>query len=348
MVVDLLSGPGSSFPSSLTVAAGKLWFAATDGLRGIELWTSDGTAAGTRLVQDLAPLAISSHPDQLTAAGDSLYFVADDGVTGRELWSLPLTTPAGCQPSPTRLCLGYGRYQVVVTWRDFQKNVGAGQAVSLTPDTGYFWFFDPSNVELILKVLDGKGLNGHVWVFYGALSSVEYTITVTDTQTGLSRRYFNPLGQLASVGDTTGFGPLGAFSRSAPTVAAPSPPPLVRERTEPAAAAPCQPSTTRLCLRDGRFAVEASWKDFQGKTGKGRAVPLTGDTGYFWFFDAANVEVVLKVLDGTPLNGKHWVFYGALSNVEYTLTVTDTQTGKVKTYRNPSGRFASVADTAAF
>ena len=54
------------------------------------------------------------------------------------------------------------------------------------------------------------------------------------------------------------------------------------------------------------------------------------------------------MLDGTPLNGKFWVFYGALSNVEYTMTVTDTETGEVKTYKNPSGRFASVADTGAF
>ena len=63
-------------------------------------------------------------------------------------------------------------------------------------------------------------------------------------------------------------------------------------------------------------------------------------------FDA--IEVVLKVLDGRPVNGKFWVFYGALSNVEYTLTVTDTQTGVEKTYFNPLGRLASVADTGAF
>jgi hypothetical protein len=42
------------------------------------------------------------------------------------------------------------------------------------------------------------------------------------------------------------------------------------------------------------------------------------------------------------------VFYGALSNVEYTITVTDTSTGKTRTYFNPSGQLASVADTAAF
>ena len=50
----------------------------------------------------------------------------------------------------------------------------------------------------------------------------------------------------------------------------------------------------------------------------------------------------------TAVNGKHWVFYGALSSVDYTLTVTDTQTGQVRTYHNPPGRLASVADTGAF
>jgi hypothetical protein len=115
------------------------------------------------------------------------------------------------------------------------------------------------------------------------------------------------------------------------------------------AAAPCVPSATRLCLQGGRFAVEADWRDFQGNEGKGTAVPLPGgDTGWFWFFGPDNVEVVLKVLDGRPLTGKFWVFYGALSSVQYTLTVTDTETGNVKDYKNPSGWLASVADTGAF
>jgi hypothetical protein len=57
---------------------------------------------------------------------------------------------------------------------------------------------------------------------------------------------------------------------------------------------------------------------------------------------------VVKVLDGTAVTGHFWVFYGALSNVEYELTVTDTATGEVNVYTNPRGRFASVGDTAAF
>ncbi|HEX7184795.1 MAG TPA: ELWxxDGT repeat protein, partial [Thermoanaerobaculia bacterium] len=297
LVRDIYAGFGSARPWQLTAAGGRLLFAAHEPVHGLELWQSDGTSAGTRLVQDLAPLSGSSNPDHLTVAGDRLFFVADDGVVGREVWSLPLAGPAGCQPSPVRLCLSGGRYQVEASWRDFQGRTGLGQAVALTADTGYFWFFDDSNVETVVKVLDGTGSNGHAWVFYGALSNVEYTLTVTDTQTGLARRYFNPLRQFASIGDTRGFGPLGAFSSSpAPSIAAPSLLPLVAEWTDSAAATGvCQPGAERLCLNDNRFAVEVSWRDFQNRTGKGKAVGLTADTGYFWFFDDANVELVTKV-----------------------------------------------------
>jgi ELWxxDGT repeat protein len=339
---DIARGPFSSTPAAFTAAAGRILFTARDDAHGIELWQSDGTAAGTRLVHDVNPGPASSWPQSLTVAGGRLYFMADDGLAGRELWALPLSGPAACQPSERVLCLQGDRFRVEAAWRDFQLHNGAGTAVPITGDAGYFWFFSPSNAEVILKVLDGRSLNDHFWVFYGALSNVEYTLTVTDTQTGLTLRYLNPLGQLASVGDTTGFGPQGAFS-----VAPPSPPALVRRSKSPVSAV-CEPGPQRLCLGGGRFSVEAAWKDFAGKTGAGKAVPLSADTGYFWFFDAANAEVVLKVLDGTTVNGKHWVFYGALSNVEYTLTVTDTQTGEVRVYSNPKGRFASVADTGAF
>jgi ELWxxDGT repeat protein len=362
MVADVFPGPGSAIQDGPTAANGKLYFAADDGFHGRELWESDGTAAGTHMVADLAPDGGSSRPGDLTVAGDHLFFTADDGLTGREPWSLPLGGPAGCRPSATRLCLSGGRYQVEAAWLTDQGQSGTGTAVPLSADTGYFWFFSDSNVEVIVKVLDGQGVNGHVWVFYGALSNVEYNLTVTDTRTGLTRRYFNPLGQLASVGDTHAFGPLGASEanpRLPASTAAPSLPPLISARQGRAATVPCQASAQTLCLSHDRFAVEVAWKDFQGNTGKGTAVPLSGGsgadsgagsdtTGSFWFFSAANVELVVKALDGTPVNGHFWLFYGALSNVEYTLTVTDTQTGKIKTYTNPSGRFASVADTQAF
>jgi hypothetical protein len=114
------------------------------------------------------------------------------------------------------------------------------------------------------------------------------------------------------------------------------------------AKAACVPGATALCLNGGRFRVEIAWKDFTGRTGAGQASSLTADTGTFWFFDPANVEVVAKVLDGRTVNGKWWFFFGALSNVQYTITLTDTATGAIRTYKNPAGQFASAGDTAAF
>ena len=77
--------------------------------------------------------------------------------------------------------------------------------VDLTDETGLFWFFSPDNVELVIKVLDGRAVNGHFWVFYGALSNVAYKITVTDTERNEVRTYSNPLRNFGSVGDTAAF-----------------------------------------------------------------------------------------------------------------------------------------------
>ncbi|HTO88942.1 MAG TPA: hypothetical protein VMR54_15590, partial [Thermoanaerobaculia bacterium] len=104
----------------------------------------------------------------------------------------------------------------------------------------------------------------------------------------------------------------------------------------------CLPASDTLCLNAGRFKVQVAWRvPSQGKSGAGKAVPLTKDTGYFWFFNDANIELVIKVLDARALDRHFWVFYGALSNVEYTITVTDMQTKRVRTYFNPDGRLAS-------
>jgi hypothetical protein len=113
----------------------------------------------------------------------------------------------------------------------------------------------------------------------------------------------------------------------------------------------CVPSATALCLQDDRFRVEVDWKDFEGHTGAGNAVPLASgdDSGLFWFFQAANIELTVKVLDGCGYNQGWWVFLSSGSTVEYTVTVTDTKTGRTKEYTNDLGEAAPlVADTAAF
>jgi hypothetical protein len=77
-------------------------------------------------------------------------------------------------------------------------------------------------------------------------------------------------------------------------------------------------------------------------------VPLTDDTGAFWFFREDNLELAVKVLDGRPVNGHRWVFYGSLTNVAFELRVTDTETGRQLLYENPPGEMASRGDTSAF
>jgi hypothetical protein len=69
----------------------------------------------------------------------------------------------------------------------------------------------------------------------------------------------------------------------------------------------------------------------------------------FWFFSSNNIEIIIKVVSGCAFNSRIWVFAGGLTNVAYTITVTDTVTGVSKTYSNPQGMPSQpVQDTDAF
>ncbi|HEV7504259.1 MAG TPA: trypsin-like serine protease [Thermoanaerobaculia bacterium] len=110
----------------------------------------------------------------------------------------------------------------------------------------------------------------------------------------------------------------------------------------------CIPGPTTLCLNGGRFKVEGTFNTGT-QQGQAQAIKLTDETGYFWFFSNTNVEMVIKVLNACPLSQTFWVFAGGLTNVQTTITVTDSNTGVVKTYSNPQGAaFQPVQDTSAF
>ncbi len=112
---------------------------------------------------------------------------------------------------------------------------------------------------------------------------------------------------------------------------------------------PCVVSDQTLCLNGGRFAVSTHWAKTDGTSGDGTGVSLTGDSGYFWFFDPSNIEVVTKVLNGCALTNAYWVFAAGLTNVEVTLTVIDGQTGITYTKTNAQGNaYAPIQDTQAF
>ena len=264
----------------------------------------------------------------------------------------PAGTPGGCVEDATTLCLLDDRFQVRAVWRDFRPDptrTGMGmRGEDLGNRTGTFWFFSPGNTEVIVKVLDGTGINQFYWTFYGALSDVEYWITVVDTEDGDSRTYYNPpegqCGRLdtASIPVDLNTDPVDSSQLSAVSV------PLVVSGE--AETGTCVPSDTTLCLLDDRFAVEVDWVVPGQDSGQGTAVPAAGSerTGYFWFFREDNIELVVKALDGRVVNGHFWFFYGALSDVEYEITVTDTVEGRSRTYRNEFRNQCGQFDTTAF
>lgn len=104
-----------------------------------------------------------------------------------------------------------------------------------------------------------------------------------------------------------------------------------------------------VCFNQSRFSVVAQWKTPDGRSGTGTLVRLTDDSGYLWFFDPTNVEAVFKVLNACTLNHAYWFYAGGLTNVQVTITVTDTRTGAAKTYTNPQGKaFQPIQDSSAF
>ncbi|MFO1053352.1 MAG: ELWxxDGT repeat protein [Planctomycetota bacterium] len=89
--------PGSTIgsePQQMKDALGTLYFTADDGVHGYELWRSDGSESGTRLVADINPAIGGTLPQLQVAIDENLYFGADDGVHGYELWR---ASPAGAE-----------------------------------------------------------------------------------------------------------------------------------------------------------------------------------------------------------------------------------------------------------
>ena len=111
----------------------------------------------------------------------------------------PMAIERRCQPGQAARCLLGGRFRATVSWRDFDDRFGAGQvAPSGSADSALFWFFEPSNWELLVKVIDGCNENGHYWVFAAGTTNVEHTLQVDDLLTGEIFSTTNALGQASA------------------------------------------------------------------------------------------------------------------------------------------------------
>ena len=101
-----------------------------------------------------------------------------------------------------------------------------------------------------------------------------------------------------------------------------------------------------LCL-NGRFSVEVEWND-GSNTGSGGNVGIDGDTGAFWFFAPDNYEMLVRVVNACDFDNHCWVFAAAQTDVEFTLTVTDTATSQVEEFNPLSSSGEPILDTTAF
>jgi hypothetical protein len=108
--------------------------------------------------------------------------------------------------SVTSLDLHDRRFRVVAHWRASAGRSGDGHPVALDHASGYFWFFQPDNPEVFVKVLDACAVNGRYWLFAGGLTNLGVDLSFFDDRVDFAIPVTNPLGRkFATFIDTTGF-----------------------------------------------------------------------------------------------------------------------------------------------
>jgi len=107
----------------------------------------------------------------------------------------------------------------------------------------------------------------------------------------------------------------------------------------------CVPDADTACLLSGRFSVEVDWTT-ASDSGPAAVMSFGGQrassdqSSFWWFFDPANFEMGVKMVDAcVPPFNAYWVFVSGLTNQAFTVTITDTDTGLVRTYTNPLGLY---------
>lgn len=132
---------------------------------------------------------------------------ASDAVVQSNIVRIDVAPTNGCLPTPTNLCLANGRFAVSARWKTTNGQNGSGHAVQLTRDGGYYWFFEPTNTEVTVKVLDAcQSAAPRFWFFAAGMTNVEVELIVRDTKTNLRKTYTNAQGNpFTTILDTNAF-----------------------------------------------------------------------------------------------------------------------------------------------
>lgn len=282
-----------------------------------------------------------------TNSYDVLYAADEDLNDDVELYlsGAPEEEPAdACVPDGLTLCLQNDKFDIRVTWHDFLDRTGPGQATILSNESGDFWFFNAQSNELIVKIINGCGSTGSYWVFWRALSNVGMDLVIRDTATLQTLTYHNPLGfnpnghlDIDTIFRCDGTGPATETIDTSIDLPAPGVPQRI-ESLDPLQIGSCIPNGDRsICLQNGRFRVQGTWSDFSGGSGYAHLIKKNEGSGYAWFFNGNNYEMLFKLVDACSYNGNTWVSIAGLTNVTASLTITDTWTGTIYSQQNALG-----------
>ena len=242
------------------------------------------------------------------------------------------------------------------------------------------YFFERDNAEILIKVLDGCGVNGHRWVFVAPVTTLAFRLQIWELGPYLANRrkfwYYdserrpqdrirgragNPKDRTArTVSDTTAFPCTTAEIAAAKAasagsgvgtgfVAAAFAAPTSPVRLSAGSTTDCEPGGPTLTLRGG-YTVSMCYETYNGEVGDARDWGLdSSQSGLMYFFERNNAEVLIKVLDGCGVNGYRWVFVVPVTDLAFNLRVESPDGEEVWTHTNRLGQTAdAMSDVSAF
>jgi len=226
------------------------------------------------------------------------------------------------------------------------RKVTPGGVVTTLAGSGTFWFSDGASDEASFNAPTSVAVDGarNVWVADEGNNKIR--LITPD-------RFVKTLAGSGQAGGTDGDGPSATFAWPTGVAVDGAGNVYVADqagnRIRKITAAPsdvCSPDAVSLCLYDGRFRLQADYRDHSGNSGQGKAVAVSSDSGYFWFFNKENMEVTAKVVSFCDGASGNFAFYASgMTDVEVTLKLTDMKTGAHQEYGKTLGTpFCTIAD----
>ena len=160
-------------------------------------------------LQQITPFSLATAVGALAAGSyDVETWIADRRSDVEAEYDLAGRRTLRVEENTARTLTLKGRFRIQASWNSSAGESGNAQPLrgAIGANTGVLWFFEPSNTELLVKVLDGCGINDRFWVFASAATDLGLTLEVTDLATGVSKSWTNEAGEAAvAITDTDAF-----------------------------------------------------------------------------------------------------------------------------------------------